>query len=184
MVHRRSDGVMHSGFYPHHHWSIDLFSCPEPVLVGTAFSRHSVRRPPHLFHFLSFIRNDQQFAAPLHVVTHNMNALKYYVKRADFDSNQQSFQAWIAKNDFDIICLQEMIEVQREPFLIPGYNKASLSKKYKVRRQPGPVHILQVSGCARRKNRICLQLLQPADVGRPGYWEGHHPGHQCAPDVV
>ena len=76
----------------------------------------------------SFIRDDQQFAAPLYVVTHNMNALEFYIKRPKFDSNRQAFQTWIAKNNFDIICLQEMIEGKKAPFLIPGYYKASSSK--------------------------------------------------------
>jgi len=80
----------------------------------------------------SFIPADHQFAAPLHLVTHNMNALKFYIKRAEFDSNKQAFQTWIAKNDFDIICLQEMVEGKQVPFLIPGYHKASSSKHTKL----------------------------------------------------
>ena len=87
---------------------------------------------PLLSTSFSFIQDDQQFTAPLHLVSHNMNALKYFIKRDEFDSNQQSFQAWVAKNDFDIICLQEMIEVKREPFLIPGYNKVSSVKNTRL----------------------------------------------------
>lgn len=80
----------------------------------------------------SFVQSDQQFTASLHLVTHNMNALKYYIKREDFYSNQQAFHAWVAQNDFDIICLQEMVEGKEEPFLIPGYNKVSSSKNTRL----------------------------------------------------
>ena len=80
----------------------------------------------------SFIKSDQNIKAPLHLVTHNMNALKYFIKPADFNSNQKTFQEWAAKNDFDILCLQEMIEVKRVPFLIPGYTKLSSVKDTKA----------------------------------------------------
>src|SRR5258706_5436236 len=92
---------------------------PAGILIGAI---------PLLSSSFSFVAGDQQFTAPVHLVTHNMNALKYYTRRDEFDSNQKSLQAWVAKNDFDIICLQEMVEGKQEPFLIPGYNKVSSSK--------------------------------------------------------
>lgn len=78
----------------------------------------------------SFYTNTSSHGSFLKVLSYNVDSFKYFSKSnvGDFESNKDSFESWVASNHLDILCLQEMVEPGKEPYLIDGYEKASSLK--------------------------------------------------------
>lgn len=70
---------------------------------------------------LSFWAGPAPAGEPLHVMTYNTNAFQFYGDNTRYRPLLSDFQAWVATQDLDVICLQEMIEPTHEPITMDGY---------------------------------------------------------------
>ncbi|MEQ8361786.1 MAG: endonuclease/exonuclease/phosphatase family protein [Cyclobacteriaceae bacterium] len=67
----------------------------------------------------SFIERNQNSQSGFKVISYNVNKLR----PTDTNNIRDEFTDWIFKNSYDILCLQEMIELNNAPFHLKGYNK-------------------------------------------------------------
>jgi vancomycin resistance protein VanJ len=59
----------------------------------------------------------------IRLMTYNINKLNPLEKPLGKDRDRSSLNAWIQNHNFDVVCLQEMIENDQHPFLLSGYDK-------------------------------------------------------------
>jgi vancomycin resistance protein VanJ len=71
----------------------------------------------------SFQQTDDKPESSIHIMTYNINKLNPLGKPLGKDLDRSSLKTWIQNKNFDVVCLQEMIENDLHPFLLNGYNK-------------------------------------------------------------
>ncbi|MCB0493074.1 MAG: endonuclease/exonuclease/phosphatase family protein [Cyclobacteriaceae bacterium] len=77
------------------------------------------------------LRGDSnQMSSTLSVLSFNVDSFKHFSRTNsnDFEINKQSFENWAKARQLDILCLQEMVELGNEPYIMKEYEKASSLK--------------------------------------------------------
>ena len=85
---------------------------------------------PVYSNLFSLHSNINQVGATLNILSYNVDSFKYFSKTSsnEFEINMQSFENWVRSNQLDILCIQEMVEVGKAPYLIDEYERASSLK--------------------------------------------------------
>lgn len=93
-------------------WWLSVYAMIVPLAVFTCYDLFSV------------IDKEGSFEPSFGLVTYNTDQLIDSITRVD---HRKEFVEW--SKDFDVICLQEMLEVKDDTFKIPGYTKIFSGKE-------------------------------------------------------